>query len=178
MPIRSIEWIVSDARDDVAAYYEQKESPAPESDEIVSALIDCKGVVIGKETGTSEDMAKDPKKPGKKKQTRARCIEYCKPGTGKRVRKRLEGYSFKEAQDLHDELRAAAKKRARSGRKTTDYRTREQVRDNYVAHLETNSSVNTAMDVKGCLNRFIEFINAMDTNVAPGEITSDNIEDW
>jgi len=68
IPIRSIERIVSDACDDVAAYYEQKEPVAPEDDDLVCVLVDCKGVVIRKEEHAAEEKANnDPGKPGKKK---------------------------------------------------------------------------------------------------------------
>lgn len=71
LPIRSLERIVGDAREDVARYYDQK--PMPESSEqavITVATIDRKGVVIRKPP-SEEPVAKvgpsDPDKPGKKK---------------------------------------------------------------------------------------------------------------
>lgn len=67
VPIRSIERIVSDACDDVTAYYEEKKSPIPKSDEVVCALVDCKGVIMRKEARPVQDTPKDPNKPGKKK---------------------------------------------------------------------------------------------------------------
>lgn len=71
LPIRSLEQIVGDAREDVARYYDRK--PTPESSEqavITVATIDRKGVVIRKppsEEAVVKATPSDPLKPGKKK---------------------------------------------------------------------------------------------------------------
>ena len=71
LPIRSLERIVGDVREDVVRYYDQK--PTPESSEqavITVATIDRKGVVIRKppsEEAAAKAAPSDPDKPGKKK---------------------------------------------------------------------------------------------------------------
>jgi hypothetical protein len=71
LPIRSLEIMVGDVREDVSLYYEQK--PTPESSEqavITVATIDRKGVVIRKppdEELSAKAAPSDPDKPGKKK---------------------------------------------------------------------------------------------------------------
>ncbi|MFC1836087.1 hypothetical protein ACFL2Q_15435 [Thermodesulfobacteriota bacterium] len=100
---------------------------------------------------------------GKKKNCRAHWIEFTGPSQGRRVRKRLEGYTHREALEVHDELRAKAKKRARSGRKgQTHYRTVQSVIDNYVANLAARKGIDskTVATARRQCGRFIKFIGA------------------
>ncbi|MHB8203026.1 MAG: hypothetical protein ACYDHG_04885 [Desulfomonilaceae bacterium] len=50
VPIRSIERIVEDVCDDAEAYYEQKEPSLPGNSDIVCVLVDCKGVLMERNT--------------------------------------------------------------------------------------------------------------------------------
>lgn len=83
VPIRSIEQIVSDACHNATAYYGQKKSPIPKSEDLVCALVDCKSVAIRKEAGSAQDTAKDPKKPGKRKMATVGAVynieRHCRP---------------------------------------------------------------------------------------------------
>jgi hypothetical protein len=71
LPIRSLEQIVSDAREDVARYYDQKATPGSSEEAVIAvATIDRKGVVIRKaspEEPVANAAPSDPDKPGKKK---------------------------------------------------------------------------------------------------------------
>ena len=71
VPLRSLERIVGDLRDDVERYYEQRPDPVVSDAAAVSvATVDKKGVVIRKPTEAESHLAEspgDPKKPVKKK---------------------------------------------------------------------------------------------------------------
>lgn len=71
LPIRSLEQIVGDAREDVARYYDQKPTPEASEEAVIAvATIDRKGVVIRKpspDEPVANAAPSDPDKPGKKK---------------------------------------------------------------------------------------------------------------
>lgn len=71
LPIRSLERVVGDVREDVARYYDQKPTPVSSEQAVITvATIDRKGVVIRKlpsEEPVEKAAPSDPDKPGKKK---------------------------------------------------------------------------------------------------------------
>jgi hypothetical protein len=71
LPVRSLEGIVGDAREDVARYFDRKSTPESSEEAVLTvATIDRKGVVIRKcpsEQPVDKTPRADPDKPGKKK---------------------------------------------------------------------------------------------------------------
>jgi len=68
LPIRSLEQVVADTRDDAAHYYEAKSPPnVPAGAPVTVATLDKKGVVIRKPLSEATGASTDPKKSGKKK---------------------------------------------------------------------------------------------------------------
>jgi len=77
IPIRSLERIVGDTREDVSRYYEEKPAPELDPDAVITvATLDKKGVVIRKPPSDAtnvETACVDPNKPGKKKMSTEIC---------------------------------------------------------------------------------------------------------
>lgn len=69
IPIRSLEGVVGDLRDDIVEFYDQQPEPAIEPEAVVTvATVDKKGVVIRKALGgEKEGCMANPDKPGRKK---------------------------------------------------------------------------------------------------------------